>query len=115
MDATLRMEGLPALMLWDAVSECLQQAGGDPRQSSTTKLLQTSVTQSEKGDAKYMSEIARYNQVVRALIQEIDFVPPSMPLSSGKAQLFVFEDNEAVIKNMHKRAESESQIRSENS
>ena len=94
MDATLCMEGLPALMLWDAVSECLQQAGGDPRQSSTTKLLQSSVSQSEKGDAKYMSEIARHSQIVRALIQDIDFVPQSMQLSSGDAQLFVFEDND---------------------
>ena len=32
------------------------------------------------------------------MIEEIDYVPPSARLSSGEAELYVFEDNEAVIK-----------------
>ena len=33
-----------------------------------------------------------------SLVREVDFVPPSAVLSSGLAKLFLFEDNEAVIK-----------------
>ena len=29
---------------------------------------------------------------------DVDFVPPNVPLSSGKAKLYLLEDNDAVIK-----------------
>ena len=45
-----------------------------------------------------MSDMARHNVLVQSLVRDVDFVPPSMRLTSGDAQLFVFEDNEAVIK-----------------
>ena len=32
------------------------------------------------------------------MVREIDHVPPSTKMSSGSAKLYVFEDNEAVIK-----------------
>ena len=36
--------------------------------------------------------------LVHSLVRTVDHVPPSVRLSSGLAQLFIFEDNEAVIK-----------------
>ena len=42
--------------------------------------------------------MARSQSSVSLLVREIDFVPPSAPLSSGLASLFLFEGNEAVIK-----------------
>ena len=52
----------------------------------------------DRGDEHYLSDMARHNYLVHSVIRDVDFVPPSMRVSSGEAQLFVFEDNEAVIK-----------------
>ena len=99
LDAALRMEGIPALMLWDVIIDCLCKAGGDPRQISKCQGKQglAHLTQGER-DAQYLSDMARHNFLVHSLVRKVDFVPPSMRLSSGVAQLSVFEDNEAVIK-----------------
>ena len=42
--------------------------------------------------------MARSQSSVSLLVREVDFVPPSAILSSGLARLYLFEDNEAVIK-----------------
>ena len=99
LDVALRMEGIPALMLWDVVVECLRGAGGDPRQNRNGSGKQGSahLTQGER-DAQYLSDMARHNFLVHSLVRAVDYVPPSMKLSSGVARFFVFEDNEAVIK-----------------
>ena len=38
LDAALRMEGLPALMLWDVICKCLYSAGGDLRRATEGNL-----------------------------------------------------------------------------
>ena len=105
LDAALRMEGLPALMLWDVITECLYRAGGDPkrikaggdpRQSGNT--AKPHQTHAGERVAPEPSDMAKYDVLVSSLVRDVDFVPPSMRLSSGVAKLFVFEDNEAVIK-----------------
>ena len=52
----------------------------------------------DKWERVNLTETAKYNSLVKAMIDEIDYVPPSARLSSGAAELYVFEDNEAVIK-----------------
>ena len=80
-DTGLRMEGLPALTLWDHVIDVLEppanRATRDPSRQLKPKTSQT--TQ-----------------------ETIDHVPPNAQESSNRARLFLFEDNEAVIKMISK-------------
>ena len=43
--------------------------------------------------------LKRYNAVS---LEDVDFVPPAMPYVSNAAQLFMIEDNDAVIKMLSK-------------
>ena len=45
---------------------------------------------------------ARGNPLLQ-LLANVDYVPPSMPMSTGRALLIIFEDNEAVIKMIVKK------------
>ena len=99
LDAALRLEGLPALMLWDIVIDVMTSARSDPsrRAIALGDQSQNSLTQ-RPGGAQNLSDMVSHNLVNCSLVRDIDFVPPSAQLSSGLAQLFLFEDNEAVIK-----------------
>ena len=100
LDAALRLEGLPALMLWDAVIEVLC-----PEKIKQGKKSLALGDQSRERPAQGLKEIApcssgmvRSQSSVQSMVRDIDFVPPSAVLSSGSAKLFLFEDNEVVIK-----------------
>ena len=55
--------------------------------------------QGSKVDSSNLSDVARSQGFTKLrLVRDIDFVPPSAALSSGMSKLFLFEDNEAVIK-----------------
>ena len=71
LDAAMRMEGIPMLMLWDQVIEVFSKE--KPNNQGTAK-----------PNPENLSEL-------------IDFVPPALP-KPGKAKLLIMEDNEAVIK-----------------
>ena len=77
LDAGLRMEGLPSLMLWDQIIETMC---GKPSQSCSGKL-----------------EGVASNPITK-FVAQIDYTPPSLPITYGQGKLFIFEDNEAVIK-----------------
>ena len=76
LDAGVRMEGMPMLLLWEEVLEVFW------KKCKTTKR-----------DIPKVLEPSVYN-----VLQEVDFVPPSFNLFSGNAKCVVFEDNDAVIK-----------------
>ena len=104
LDAALRLEGLPALMLWDTVIEGLNTARVVPSKSSNalSDQGQNNLTQ-RPGDAQNSSGKKSQSYWFCSLTRElqpyiIDLVPPSTAPSSGSAQLYLFEDNEAVIK-----------------
>jgi hypothetical protein len=80
LEACTRMEGLPALMLWDLVIHVF--ADKSKAQSSTRKPPATG--------SSVLTDIRN--------VFEVDFVPPSIPTSSGLAKLILLEDNDAVIK-----------------
>ncbi len=80
LDACTRMEGLPALMLWDLVIDVF----GDKSQ------LPNKVRNPPATGSGVLPDIRN--------TFEVDFVPPSIATSSGLAKLLLLEDNDAVIK-----------------
>ena len=78
MDAAVRLDGLPLLMLWDLVIATMH-----PETCSKQKL--------EAAKRPQMS--TDYH-----ILNSVDYVPPSMPITYGKAKLLILEDNDAVIK-----------------
>ena len=80
LDTGLRLDGLPALELWDLIGAVL---GNVSRVSDRTG-------QPVNGKNKSKKKID--------VMQDIDSVPSNVQSASRKALLYVFEDNEAVIK-----------------
>ena len=76
LDAGVRMEGIPALILWDEVISVFSdnKVGGDSNK--------------EPKHGNSPSEILR----------NVDYVPTALPKPNGKTKLLILEDNGAVIK-----------------
>ena len=79
MDAAVRLEGIPLLNLWDLVIDVLHPETG-------------------RIDKKKIHAPQQQLPMDYRLLSEVDYVPPSMPISNGKAKLLILEDNDAVIK-----------------
>ena len=92
-DAGLRLEGLPALMFLDQVIEVL----GYSSQSTKGKDKGTSAQPVAYAD----------KSPIKAFFDQIDYTPHSLPITYGLARMYVFEDNEAVIKVIIKRSKPE--------
>ena len=82
LDAGLRMDGIPALDLWDLIVAVLHEntyqnnhERGDPYKSPTRKKIPGKID-----------------------LDNVDFIPSNVHSSRTEAVLHVFEDNEAVIK-----------------
>ena len=77
-------------MLWDEILEVFYptpsaSAGGNPSSKPVRRHQRDKQTQRHPSD-------------MHKVLGEVDFVPPSLPMSSGKGQMLILEDNEAVIK-----------------
>ena len=111
LDAGLRMDGLPALDLWDIVIEVLRTTKDNiqPGHTSSGKLKQTQPVHTSSGkleDVQPNSTI--YDSQTKTLrvdrkqgidlLSEVDHVPTNTRSSRGESQLYIFDDNEAVIK-----------------
>jgi len=84
LDAALRMEGIPALALWEQVIEVFT----GKKDSAPTQVEQ----------APWQTGGDSCHRQLLKILSEVDYVPPSLPKSRGVAKLVVFEDNDAVIK-----------------
>ena len=93
LDAGLRLEGMPALMFWDQVIEVL----GSSSQSTKGKDKSTSAQPVAYAD----------KAPIQAFFDQIDYTPSSLPITYGPARMYVFEDNEAVIRMIIKRSKPE--------
>ena len=89
LDVGLRMDGLPALELWDLVVEVFKTIHELPK--STTCSRET--TASQKSTPKIGQMLSRYVD-----LSNVDQVSSNVHLSEKESQLYIFEDNEAVIK-----------------
>ena len=83
LDTGLRLDGLPALELWDLIVSVL---GNVPRVSDSTGKPVTDVDKRQKSQSQI------------DVIRDIDLVPSNVQSAHHEALLYVFEDNEAVIK-----------------
>ena len=111
LDAGLRMDGLLALDLWDIVIKVLRTTKDNiqPGHTGSGKLgqIQPNQTCSRKleyvqpkltiCDSKTKTQHVNRRQGVDQL-SEVDRVPTNTRSSQEESQLYIFEDNEAVIK-----------------
>ena len=82
LDAGLRLDGLPALELWDLIV------------SVFGSLAETS----DRTERPVDTERSQKSQWKINVLKNIDCVPSNVQFSHQEALLHVFEDNEAVIK-----------------
>ena len=82
LDAGVRLEGLPALSLWSLVIDVFE-----PEAKPKQPKLELS-----------LKERLLLRRQAHDIFGSIDFVPPSLPISYGRAKLFILEDNDSVIK-----------------
>ena len=83
MDTGLRLDGLPVLELWDLIVSVF---GSVSQISDRIGRLVNDVKKHQKSQGKIN------------VIENIDSVPSNVQSSCQEALLYVFEDNEAVIK-----------------
>ena len=83
LDTGLRLDGLPALELWDLIVSVL---GSVSRVSDRSG-------KPESDDHKHHKPHKKID-----VMKDIDAVPSNVQFSHQEASLYVFEDNEAVIK-----------------
>ena len=69
------------MLLWELVIEVFEPTG---KQTSDSKVT------------KWNNDVL--NKRNFDLFGSIDYVPPSLPISYGRAKLYLLEDNDAVIK-----------------
>ena len=88
LDVGFRLERLPALDLWDMAIEVLRSINNKVQPKHTSHQETGAVL-----DSKTKAQHVKRRQKV-----EVDWVPTNTHSSQGESQLFIFEDNEAVIK-----------------
>ena len=82
LDAGLRLDGIPALDLWDLIVSVL---------GNTTQTT-------ERPGRPVVNDKNQRSQGMTNVLNSIDCVPSNVQSSHQEALLYVFEDNEAVIK-----------------
>ena len=98
LDTGLRLDGLPALELWDLIVSVL---GNISRVSD----------RSEQPD----NDVHKHKSQKKIdVMKDIDSVPSNVQSARQEALLYVFEDNEAVIKNDHYRKKPYNETRIQN-
>ena len=89
-DAGLRMDGPIALDLLDMVLEVLRSTHNTARQG---RLAQGDSIHKNRPKHQLKRESERFEH-----LSNVDYVPTNTHSSQGETQLYIFEDNEAVIK-----------------
>ena len=97
LDAGLRMDGIPALDLCEMVIEALRSMNNTARQGRLAQgdLCGTGEHSINKNKTGTSTE-TRKREIER--FSNVDYVPTSTHTSQSESQLYIFDDNEAVIK-----------------
>ena len=97
LDAGLRMDGLLALDLWDVVIQVLRSTNSTARPSRLAQgnLCGTRDHSNNKTKTKTPTEKSKRDVDQSS---NVDYVPTNTHRSQSESQLYIFEDNEAVIK-----------------
>ena len=85
------MDGLLALTLWDLVIEVLRSTKDNIQPKHTTH-QETGAVLDSKPKTQHVTREQKVEQ-----LREVDYVPTNTRSSQGESQLYIFEDNEAVI------------------
>ena len=93
LDAGLRLDGIPALDLWDLIVSVL----GKTTQNHD-RTVQSVVNKSEACSPPHTIHKRKQSQRVINDLDNIDFIPSNVQSSHQEALFYLFEDNEAVIK-----------------
>ena len=96
LDAGLRMDGIPALTLWDFVIDILHSVLNKIEQPKEE--LRGNPSQATKPNMPTAST----SSTPTSFQQTLDHIPPNTVHSGARAMLYVIEDSEAVIKMMIK-------------
>ena len=86
------MDGIPALDLEDIVIEVLRSTNNNV-QPKNTSIQETGATLHSKTKAQKVKRKQKVDQ-----LSAVDYVPTITHSSQGGSQLYIFEENEAVIK-----------------
>ena len=97
LDTGLRLDGLPALELWDLIVSVFGNVSHV----------------SERAGQPVNGKNKSHNKI--NVVHDIDLVPSNVQSANREALLYVFEDNEAVIKNDYERQESNNETCFQNS
>ena len=92
LDAGLRMDGLPALDLWNIVIEvlCSTNNSVQPNHNGIKETCARPKSKTKTPTDKRRQKVDQLSKVV--------YVTTNANSSQGESQLYIFEDNEAVIK-----------------
>ena len=82
LDAGLKLDGIPALDLWDLI----------------VSVLGNTIQTTERPGRPVVNDKDQRSQGMTNVLDQIDCVPSNVQFSHQEALLYVFEDNEAVIK-----------------
>ena len=93
LDAGLRLHGIPALDLWDLIVSVL---GNTTQNHDRTE--RPVVNTSEICSPPHTIHKRKQSRRVINDLDNVDFIPSNVQSSHQEALLYVFEDNEAVIK-----------------
>ena len=86
LDAGLRLDGIPALDLWDLIVSVLGNT------------IQNTIQTPERPGRPVVTDKNQRSQGTTNVLNHIDCVPSNVQFSHQEALLYVFEDNEALIK-----------------
>ena len=97
LDAGLRLDGIPALDLWDLIVAVL----GNTNQSYKER-RDPFMNKREVRSTPHTIQKRKQSQGVINDLDNVDFLPSNVNSSHQEALLYVFEDNEAVTKMIKK-------------
>ena len=108
LDAGLRLDGLPALDQWDIVIEVLR---------STNNIVQPNHNDIQETGARFNSRTKTPKFKRRQKVDQLTYVDHVLTNTNSSqcgSQLYIFEGNEAVIKNDNPRTKSNDEARVQN-
>ena len=96
LDAGLRMDGIPALDLWDLVIEVLYSSSNQPKKSKEN--VQGNLQRNKASNKHTKNQIKTQIQHNVLELSNVDYVSSNAKSSRSGAMLYIFEVNETVIK-----------------
>ena len=99
LDAELRMDGIPALDLWDIVIEVFRTTK-DNIQPNHGSHQETGAVCDSKTKTQHVTRKQKVDLRKREVepVSDAEYVHTNTRSSQGESQLYIFEDHEAVIK-----------------